>query len=62
MGESNEVNRFRVPKRFEGESKLLKKSVSKSTVYNNKWFAKVFREWQMGRVAELPVIDSGGVF
>ena len=48
--------------RFEEESKLLKKSVSKSTVYNNKWSAKVFREWQMGRVAELPVIDSGGVF
>lgn len=45
MGESNEVNRFRVPKRFEEESKLLKKSVSKSTVYNNKWSAKVFREW-----------------
>lgn len=62
MAERNEVNRFRVPKRFEEESKLLKKSVPKSTVYNNKWSAKVFRGWQMNRVAELPEIDSGGVF
>lgn len=62
MAESNEVNRFRVPKSGEEESKLLKESVPKSTVYKNKWSAKVFREWQMSRVVKVPVIDSGGVF
>ena len=62
MAESNGVNRFRVPKSGEEESKLLKESVPKLTVYKNKWSAKVFREWQMSRVVQVPVIDSGGVF
>ena len=59
MAESNAVHRFRVPKSGEEESKLLKESVP---VYKNKWSAKVFREWQMSRVVQIPVIDSGGVF
>ena len=63
MAESNAVNRFRVPKSGEEESKLLKESVPKSTVYKNKWSAKVFREWPVSRVVvQVRVIDSGGVF
>ena len=62
MSESNAVNHFHVPKSSEEESKLLKESVHKSTVYKNKWSAKVFREWQMSHVVQVPVIDSGGVF
>ena len=50
MAENNAVNRFRVPKTVKSESKLLKESVSKTTVCKNKWSAKVFREWQMSRV------------
>ena len=62
MAESNAVNRFRVPKSSEEESKLLKESVPKSTIYKNKWSVKVFREWQTGRVVQVPVIYSGGMF
>ena len=62
MAESNAVNRFRVPKSGEEESKVLKESVPKSTVYTNKWSVKVFREWQMSREVQVPVIYSGGVF
>ena len=62
MAESNAVNRFRVSKSGEEESKLLKESVPKSTVYKNKWSVKVFQEWKMSRVVQVPAIDSGGVF
>ena len=37
-------------------------SKPKSTVYKNKRSAKVFREWQMSRVVQVPLIDSGGLF
>ena len=62
LAESNAVNCFRVPKSGEEESKLLKESVLKSTVHKSKWSTKVFKEWQMSRVEQVPVIDSGGVF
>ena len=42
MAENNAVNRFHVPESGEEESKLVKGSVPKSTVYKNKWSAKVF--------------------
>ena len=49
MAESNEP--FSCPK------KLQKKSVPNSTVYKNKWSAKVFLEWQTSRLAQVSVME-----
>ena len=41
--------RFRSPKTWEEESKLLKGSIRKSTAYKTKWAIKIFHEWQINR-------------
>ena len=60
MAKHNEVNHFQVTKSGEEESKLLKESVPKSTVYKNKCSWKVFRVWQMSCVVQIAVTDFSG--
>ena len=59
---TNTVSRFRSPKTGEEESKLLQRSIPKSTAYKTKWAIKIFHEWQINRKVKVPVLDAGGAF
>ena len=59
---ANAESRFRSPKTWEEESKLLKGSIRKSTAYKTKWAIKIFHEWQINRKVKVPVLDAGGAF
>ena len=59
---TNTVSRFRSPKTGEEESKLLQRSIPKSTAYKTKWAIKIFHEWQINRKVKGPVLDAGGAF
>ena len=57
---TNNVSRFRSPKTGEGESKLVQRSIPKSTAYKTKWVVKICYESQMNRKVKGPVLDPGG--
>ena len=64
MAKHNEVNHLHVTKSGEEESKQLKESVPKSTVYKsqNKWSWKAFKVWEMSCVVQVPVMEFSGEF
>ena len=58
----NSVSHFHSPQTGEEESKLLQRSISKSTTYKTQWAIKIFKEWQINRKVKVPVLDAGGAF
>ena len=57
---ANIVSRFRSPKTGEEESKLLQRSIPKSTASKTKWAIKIFPGWQINRKVRVPILDADG--